>query len=487
MYPEDVRFRPFYFQDQAIPIPADSAVLFPPPWTPASWDQACEPPAHPVSMFTRLSLELFAFSEHVKMSPVDEFLRTCAYARLEAMVSRLLPDGCEMFVFGSSASPLSNPNSDLDVGIFPRNPNNLTLESGRQQARKILDTLFRYILVIAAPRSVESVFHAKVPLIKYTDRATGVEVDVSVQWEGGESVDIVYALAAKYPALVPMVRTVKSMLSLHALNSGRDGGIHGFCVLSMVAGFLGRLEAMGLGVGVKVTEREGKVYPPPHMHGLAFLAFLHFVGFVWDPATTGMDNTNGGALFYRHAKCDREYQNHILLVTSVRPQATPENVGRSVRAETWVAFRSICQNAFMRLYQCARTQIAPPAPGAPYGQAEQHGSSSLLGLFLTVPPMYRKAMEAAEAAIDTFSQYSKFEGVGDFNTWVEMVLSKERAYFRRKFEEVKEQMDRRGGGGRGGGNQGQGGRGGGARVHFSSDMVVGIGCVDSPVEGCALM
>ncbi|KAI9179724.1 hypothetical protein H9P43_005054 [Blastocladiella emersonii ATCC 22665] len=433
LYPLDTPFRKYYFADQRIPIPDNRVLQFSADAAHGLWDRALPFPTGPVSLYERLTDELTSFSEFLGGTRGERFLRKLTFDRLEATLRPLLGEGTLIMLFGSSASPAYNPASDLDVGILPANASFDKLSDGKNRSTKILSKLLKPIGVLG-DKSIEWIPHAKVPLIKYTDVVTKMEVDLSVQWEGFTSVQIVEDLVARYPSTVPLVRTVKAMLNLHGINKGAEHGINGFCALCMVIAILQRMEAMGIATSV---DPENPAPLDHHITGMAFLTFVHFFGFVFDPATTGIDNTNNGVLFLRDNVVDRLYQNNsgTLLVTSVRVQTPAENVGRSVDPGPWLTFRTACQRTFLTLYQLSE---GPETSSAAAALAGEHPvERALLAHVVALPDAYTAAMAATAKYLGELDKYA----VGaaselEWETQVRTNLLSSLANFLRKHEEA---------------------------------------------------
>ncbi|KAI9218298.1 hypothetical protein BC828DRAFT_389031 [Blastocladiella britannica] len=468
LYPVEVMFRPYYSANQMLPIPMDGFVTFSSPWLPSEWDADLVPDPTPMTIMSRLSEELQAFSTAAAPHDNDLFLRQLTMQRLRQVAEPLMPEGSQLTLFGSSASPAANKSSDLDVGILPPNSEGIDINNGRLAATKILRKVYTRFGLLAERGSMEFVSRTKVPLIKYTDRVTGLEVDLSLQWDGFETVDIVNRLADRYPSLVPIVRAIKAMLSLHGLNKARDGGMHGFCVLCMVVAVLGRLEAIGT---IPVTREQYLANKDVPTDGFVFMTILFYFGFVFDPATTGLDNTNGGAIFQRHPLCDQLYDEHLLVVTSVRPQSPPENVGRSVSDYTWSKFRAICQLAISKWYQCGQYRLAvdPARAGAITAMQEEQpdprgapvlASTSLLGMIVDVPEAYMAAEARAFQAVHLLDERfyrtikdKEKETITSYEIWSTRVLDWQAKVLAHSIQSTEQGQGRGRGGGNGGGGR----------------------------------
>ncbi|KAJ3365230.1 hypothetical protein GGF32_009735 [Allomyces javanicus] len=372
-------FAPAYFRDQTIPVVADAPLHLSPlsygssavKWLPTPRDR------NAIKAFTlhaHLTLELASLAAFLARPRECVFLHDLALDRLRAAVSPLFPDGTQIRAFGSSVSPVASVSSDLDVGILPPGYPHLKFDGkGARKATELLKPLLPAIYALAKPGTVEPVLRhgVKVPIVKYVDRVTNLEVDLSIQWEGFTAIDLVDAAAATYGAnLTHVVLALKALLSLHSLNVARHGGVNGFCTLSLVIAILHRLDAQG--IPVRATSCDPMTTP-----GLVFLTVLHFLGFVLDPSRVAIDAAFGGMLVDRtHPSCNR-YADHAWLVTSIRAQDPPENVGRCLHR--YADLRDLAQFVFLRIIQATE-----------FPRVE-----ALLTAVFDVPDAYRRAYGTA--------------------------------------------------------------------------------------------
>ncbi|KNE63879.1 hypothetical protein AMAG_08942 [Allomyces macrogynus ATCC 38327] len=370
-------FAPAYFRDQTIPVVADAPLhLGPlpynaPKWLPTARDRSS---IKAFTLHAHLTLELASLAAFLARPRECVFLHDLALDRLRAAVGPFFPEGTQIRAFGSSVSPVASVSSDLDVGILPPGFPHLKFDGkGARKATELLRPLLPAIKALAKHGTIEPVLRhgVKVPIVKYVDRVTNLEVDLSIQWEGFTAVDLVDAAAATYGAnLTHVVLTLKALLSLHSLNVARHGGVNGFCTLSLVVAILHRLDAQGIPVRASSCD-------PTTTPGLVFLTVLHFLGFVLDPARVAIDAAYGGMLVDRtHAACNR-YADHAWLVSSIRAQDPPENVGRCLHQ--YSNLRDLAQFVFLRIVQAME-----------FPRVE-----ALLTAVFDVPDVYRRAYGTA--------------------------------------------------------------------------------------------
>src|SRR5690625_16636 len=146
----------------------------------------------------------------------------------------------EVRPFGSFMSGLYLPTADMDLvvcsGSFMRGgpPTYLSAKSWLYK--------FQTFLVsqdVTDGDSIEFSAHARSPLVKFVDKATGLKVDVSFENLGGvRAVDTFLKWKADYPAMPILVTVVKHFLLMRGLNEPVNGGIGGFSVICLVVSML---------------------------------------------------------------------------------------------------------------------------------------------------------------------------------------------------------------------------------------------------------
>jgi non-canonical poly(A) RNA polymerase PAPD5/7 len=92
---------------------------------------------------------------------------------------------------------------------------------------------------VADSTSIEVIAHARIPLVKFVDKLTGLKVDVSFENLGGvTAVDTFLSWKAQYPAMPILVTVIKHFLLMRGLNEPVNGGIGGFSVICLVVSML---------------------------------------------------------------------------------------------------------------------------------------------------------------------------------------------------------------------------------------------------------
>lgn len=92
---------------------------------------------------------------------------------------------------------------------------------------------------VADTGSIEVIAHARIPLVKFVDKLTGLKVDISFENLGGVgAVDTFVAWKKQYPAMPILVTVIKHFLLMRGLNEPVNGGIGGFSVICLVVSML---------------------------------------------------------------------------------------------------------------------------------------------------------------------------------------------------------------------------------------------------------
>ncbi|KAI2602109.1 hypothetical protein GGR54DRAFT_625737 [Hypoxylon sp. NC1633] len=192
-------------------------------------------------MSTRLHKELLDLHNYLRPRDFEATVRVELVKNLNKMVKALWPDAA-VYPFGSFMSGLYLPTSDMDVSIcsssfmsrrIPRYDKNFHLYA--------LQKLLKDCKAAEGDR-IEVISKAKVPLVKYIDRETGLKVDISFENQDGHRAIKTFAeWKMKYPVMPILVSIIKHFLVMRGLNEPVSGGIGGFTVICMVVNLLNHM------------------------------------------------------------------------------------------------------------------------------------------------------------------------------------------------------------------------------------------------------
>lgn len=192
----------------------------------------------------------------------------------------------EVFAFGSFMSGLYLPTADMDLVVcsasFMRGgpPTYMSAKSWLYKFQKML-----VMQRLADQESIEVIAHARIPLVKFVDKLTGLKVDVSFENLGGvDAVDTFLSWKARYPSMPILVTVIKHFLLMRGLNEPVNGGIGGFSVICLVVSMLQLMPQV----------QSGNLIPEHHL-GEMLMEFLDLYGrrFRYEKNAISLTNTIG--------------------------------------------------------------------------------------------------------------------------------------------------------------------------------------------------
>ncbi|KAM0446825.1 hypothetical protein ACHAO4_009149 [Trichoderma viride] len=217
-----------------------------PNWTPKPNEEPCPwatvDHSATTNMAFRLHKEIMDFYEFVKPCDFEQTIRNSLVENLKKAMKRDDRNfaNAELFPFGSFMSGLYLPTADMDLVVcspsFMRGgpPTFMSAKSWLYKFRKLL-----VAQRIAEQDSIEVIAHARIPLVKFIDRATGLRVDVSFENLGGvKAIDTFLRWKKEYPAMPILVTVIKHFLLMRGLNEPVNGGLGGFSVICLVVSML---------------------------------------------------------------------------------------------------------------------------------------------------------------------------------------------------------------------------------------------------------
>ncbi|KAF7561632.1 hypothetical protein G7046_g2524 [Stylonectria norvegica] len=194
------------------------------------------------SMAFRLHKEIIDWYEYVRPREFEQRIRDNLIEKLRLAMRR---DGrnfasATVHPFGSFMSGLYLPTADMDLVVCSASymrggpPTYLAARSWLYKFQKFL-----IAQRVADDSSIEVIAHARVPLVKYVDKLTGLKVDVSFESLGGvDAVDTFLRWKQQYPAMPIIVTVIKHYLLMRGLNEPVNGGIGGLSVICLVVSML---------------------------------------------------------------------------------------------------------------------------------------------------------------------------------------------------------------------------------------------------------
>ena len=145
--------------------------------------------------------------------------------------------------FGSFASGVYLPTADLDLVLLSTSfVRKGTKAFGERKGQIYAYATFLKGLDIAVPGSIETIAHARVPILKFVDKLTGLRVDLSFDNDSGLVANSTFQRwKAELPAMPVIVSVIKQFLLLRGLNEVPTGGLGGFSITCLVMSLLQHL------------------------------------------------------------------------------------------------------------------------------------------------------------------------------------------------------------------------------------------------------
>lgn len=174
-----------------------------------------------------LHQEILDFVRYVTPTTAERAVRAALLERLQGITASVFP-AADMQVFGSYATDLYLPTSDIDVCVMGCG------ESQKDALRQLGSALRQHGF-----ERVQCIDNAKVPIVKCVDTNSGISVDVSFDVSNGPAnVGLIKDYLRRYPALRPLVLVLKCFLLQRKLNEVFTGGIGSYCLILVVMSHL---------------------------------------------------------------------------------------------------------------------------------------------------------------------------------------------------------------------------------------------------------
>jgi non-canonical poly(A) RNA polymerase PAPD5/7 len=186
----------------------------------------------------RLHCELVDLADYLSPTVEEEAARSLVVRKCDAVVRRLFP-GKKIASFGSFETGLYLPTSDIDLVVTSASKND-DIDDDDEYVKPPLRKLARALIKagIADPRTIQVISHARVPIIKFTDRLTGHAVDISFNIASGlDGARFLKEQLKIFPALRPLLLFLKLFLDLRGLNEVFRGGLGSFSAACLLISF----------------------------------------------------------------------------------------------------------------------------------------------------------------------------------------------------------------------------------------------------------
>ena len=149
--------------------------------------------------------------------------------RIRALVNDLWP-GAEVKPFGSYATGLYLPSSDVDIVVF-----GMGLETKPSRVAGLEQLAQRLEAAEWPVTELEVIGKAKVPIVKFVDARSGVHVDICLEVRDGlQSSNLARKASTQFPAFKYLVLVLKQWLAQRGLADTYHGGVGSFLLQLLV-------------------------------------------------------------------------------------------------------------------------------------------------------------------------------------------------------------------------------------------------------------
>ncbi|KAJ2276309.1 hypothetical protein EV176_002421 [Coemansia sp. RSA 451] len=195
---------------------------------------------------TMINEEVTKFVSYISPTPEEHQMRSWVIERMQRILGAWTLPGTRAVAkcFGSFETRLYLPTSDIDMTIMLYNEHNDEVSpayAGRESIRQFLYRLARQLKQNGFCHNCEVIANARVPIIKTTERISGIAVDISINADSGmKSAQVQKSFSEKvYPnALRAIVLAIKQFLFQRSMNEVYTGGMGSYAITLLVVSLL---------------------------------------------------------------------------------------------------------------------------------------------------------------------------------------------------------------------------------------------------------
>ncbi|KAK1414309.1 hypothetical protein QVD17_30053 [Tagetes erecta] len=230
------------------------------------------------SPMLQLHKEILDFCDFLSPTAEEQVSRNAAVESVSDVIKYIWPN-CKVEVFGSFKTGLFLPSSDVDMVI---------LESCIRTPQMGLYALSRALSQRGVAKKIQVIAKARVPIIKFVEKRSGISFDVSFDMENGpKAAEYIQEAISKWPPLRPLCLILKVFLQQRELNEVYSGGIGSYALLAMLIAML--------------RNSMGTHASPEHNLGVLLVTFFDIYGRKLNTNDVGV-SCNEGTFFSKKSK-----------------------------------------------------------------------------------------------------------------------------------------------------------------------------------------
>ncbi|GAB7350593.1 hypothetical protein MBLNU459_g1162t2 [Dothideomycetes sp. NU459] len=191
----------------------------------------------------KLHYEIRDFYNYVKPRDFEGQVRRHLIDRVQQAISFKFPE-FKILAFGSYASGLYLPTADMDLVACSRTF--LNGQAGLFITKSMMYKFGRCLedARIIEPQSLTVISGARVPIIKFVERTTGLRFDISFENDSGLQAQKTFTKWTQdYPEMPVIVSLVKQFLVMRGMSEVFQGGLGGYSVICLVVSVIRHLKA----------------------------------------------------------------------------------------------------------------------------------------------------------------------------------------------------------------------------------------------------
>jgi non-canonical poly(A) RNA polymerase PAPD5/7 len=216
---------------------------------------------------------------YVKPRDFEQFIREKLIEDLRIRIRQNFKSDCDIRAFGSFPAGLYLPTADMDLVCVSDEymRTGYPVLGGNYKKLRVFETFLRK-QKLALNDEIEVISKAKVPLVKYVDRLTGLKIDISFENSTGLVANKTFQdWKAQFPAMPILATVIKHFMAMRGLNEPVNGGMGGFSVICLVVSLLQQMPQV-----------QSRSMIPEHHLGEVLMEFLDLYGNQFNVLTTAI-------------------------------------------------------------------------------------------------------------------------------------------------------------------------------------------------------
>ncbi|XP_068657799.1 uncharacterized protein [Aristolochia californica] len=263
------------------------------------------------SPMLQLHKEIVDFCDFISPTQEEQASRVAAVQCVTELIKYIWPH-CRVEVFGSFKTGLYLPTSDIDVVI---------LDSKVSSPQIGLYAISKGLKQRNIGKNIQVIAKARVPIIKFLERESGVAFDISFDATNGpKAAEFIKDVVTRIPSLRPLCLILKVFLQQRELNEVYSGGISSYALLAMLIAHLK--------ICWRVQKLRGSKSSSDNNLGILLVKFFELYGRKLNTWDVGVSCNAADTFFLKSEKGFMTAKRPFLLAIE-DPQAPDNDIGKN--------------------------------------------------------------------------------------------------------------------------------------------------------------